>query len=259
MSNLQTVKWNRWLPVGIGLSGLYGLVAAVLLFAASWGKDGFAWSIFGGGLAAALLPIAIVWAIAGFVTQFYQLQLQREQLREQGEVLREQANELKETRTVLVDQLGIQNRLAEEAARQNELAAQQNELATQQNVLRDKAIMANAIPGYLQYLDDLAREIKAANRGEGAADKRAIHNLIDYLDFLDFYHGTKEKQELIQALDDNPNFIRFWKELHWFEVAAESVHLTFMIDRSYQIDRLKTNLERFETYPRVVARSRSSS
>ena len=61
---------------------------------------------------------------------------------------------------------------------------------------------------------DLAREIRDANRAEGSEKKRAIANLIEYLDWLDYFHGTKEKQELIQYLgkpyienDDRINLI----------------------------------------------------
>jgi len=127
-----------------------------------------------------------------------------------------------------------------------------------QNDELEKMFARRAIPKYLQYVDDIAREIRDANRGDDAANKKAIVNLVEYMDWLDVFHGTREKQDLIQTLGNNPKFMLFKDHLQEFEQMVAQYELTSLVDSDYPFDRLHANLERFEGYKLVIARTRSS-
>jgi hypothetical protein len=152
---------------------------------------------------------------------------------------------MQETPTTFHDPLSVQIRQVEAATRQNDLL--------------EKTFMVRAIPARLKYIDDIAREIRELSRREGFETKKAVTVLIEYLDWLDIYHGTKEKQELIQNLGANPKFMKFKDALQDFETAVDQLGLTFLVDKDYEFDRLHQKLERFEGYKlTVVARSMAS-
>lgn len=145
---------------------------------------------------------------------------------------------MQETPTAFLDHLSVQIRQVEEAKRHSDLL--------------EKQFMLDTTPQFLQHLDDLARQIKDANQAEGSEQKRAILNLIDYLDWLDFYHGTEEKQRLIQRLRNDPKLGEFKNELREFEEVIDRLQLAFLVDRTYQFDRLNANLKRLEDYTLTI-------
>jgi hypothetical protein len=145
---------------------------------------------------------------------------------------------MQETPGAFLDHLSVQIRQVEEAERHSDLL--------------EKMLMLDTAPQFLQHLDDLAREIEDANQAEGSEQKKAILNLIDYLDWLDFYHGTEEKQRLILRLRNDLKFREFKNELREFEKVIERLQLPFLLDRTYQFDRLNANLKRLEDYTLTI-------
>jgi len=146
---------------------------------------------------------------------------------------------MNETPNATLDESTVEIRQAEEARRHNELL--------------EKLSMIDTAPEILQHLDDLAREIHDANQAEGAANKRGILNLIDYLDWLDFYNYTEEKQKLIKQLREDPAYLKFASELRAFEATIERLRLPFLVDRSFQFDRLNAKLNRLEGYTLTIS------
>jgi len=145
---------------------------------------------------------------------------------------------MQETPGAFLDHLSVQIRQVEEAERHSDLL--------------EKMLMLDTAPQFVQHLDDLAREIEDANQAEGSEQKKAILNLIDYLDWLDFYHGTEEKQRLILRLRNDLKFREFKNELREFEKVIERLQLPFLLDRTYQFDRLNANLKRLEDYTLTI-------
>jgi hypothetical protein len=145
---------------------------------------------------------------------------------------------MQETPGAFLDHLSVQIRQVEEAERHSDLL--------------EKMLLLDTAPQFLQHLDDLAREIEDANQAEGSEQRKAILNLIDYLDWLDFYHGTEEKQRLIQRLRNDLKFRAFTNELREFEKKVERLQLTFLLDRAYLFDRLNANLKRLEGYTLTI-------
>jgi len=145
---------------------------------------------------------------------------------------------MQETPGAFLDHLSVQIRQVEEAERHSDLL--------------EKMLMLETAPQLIQHLDDLARQIEDANQAEGSEQKRAILNLIDYLDWLDFYHGTEEKQRLILRLRNDPNFREFKDKLWEFEKTLERLQLGFLLDRTYLFDRLNVNLKRMEEYKLTI-------
>jgi hypothetical protein len=145
---------------------------------------------------------------------------------------------MQETPGAFLDHLSVQIRQVEEAERHSDLL--------------EKMLLLDTAPQFLQHLDDLAREIEDANQAEGSEQRKAILNLIDYLDWLDFYHGTEEKQRLIQRLRNDLKFSAFTNELREFEKKVERLQLTFLLDRAYLFDRLNANLNRLEGYTLTI-------
>jgi hypothetical protein len=145
---------------------------------------------------------------------------------------------MQETPGAFLDHLSVQIRQVEEAERHSDLL--------------EKMLLLDTAPQFLQHLDNLAREIEDANQAEGSEQRKAILNLIDYLDWLDFYHGTEEKQRLIQRLRNDLKFRTFTNELREFEKKIERLQLTFLLDRAYLFDRLNANLKRLEGYTLTI-------
>ena len=145
---------------------------------------------------------------------------------------------MQETPSAFLDHLSVQVRQVEEAERHSDLL--------------EKMLMLETAPQLIQHLDDLARKIEDANQAEGSEQKRAILNLIDYLDWLDFYHGTEEKQRLILRLRNDPNFREFKDKLQEFEATIDRLQMAFLLDRTYLFDRLNANLKRLEEYTLTI-------
>ena len=145
---------------------------------------------------------------------------------------------MQETPGAFLDHLSVQIRQVEEAERHSDLL--------------EKMLMLDTAPQRIQHLDDLAREIEDANQAEGAEQKKAILNLIDYLDWLDFYHGTEEKQRLILRLRNDLNLREFKDKLQEFEATIDRLQLAFLLDRTYLFDRLNANLKRLEEYTLTI-------
>jgi hypothetical protein len=145
---------------------------------------------------------------------------------------------MQETPGAFLDHLSVQIRQVEEAERHSDLL--------------EKMLMLETAPQRIQHLDDLARKIEDANQAEGSEQKRAILNLIDYLDWLDFYHGTEEKQRLILRLRNDPHFREFKDKLREFEKTIDRLQLEFLLDRTYLFDRLNANLKRLEEYKLTI-------
>ncbi len=150
----------------------------------------------------------------------------------------EAGSAMQETPGAFLDHLSVQIRQVEEAERHSDLL--------------EKMLMLETAPQLIQHLDDLARQIEDANQAEGSEQKRAILNLIDYLDWLDFYHGTEEKQRLILRLRNDPHFREFKDKLREFEKTIDRLQLEFLLDRTYLFERLNVNLKRMEEYKLTI-------